>query len=649
MTKKTADYNSSHIQVRGGLEGVRTNASMYLGSTDASGVFLAVRELLDNALDEYLAGRNKAVRMHADKDGSYWVLDQGTGIPQGVKEVHMHVNGKDIVNKLPTMQAIFGELHTSGKYHSEAYKVSVGTHGIGAKGTNATAEFFHVWTFFKKKWYAVEFARGKVIKPPYETKAPKGPDGKKLECGTCIHFKPDSKIFSVKSFPTGLAHDWAQIMAYLNPGFGIVISDAQGRKVYFSKKGPIEYVNKRITAKLNVERVVKEVFEFKNELADVVVAFTNCEGSEVRGFTNGLHNTEGGTHVDSAVNGLYDGLIEHLVKQGKEKLIYAKPKKGEKGKRALFRASDFKEGLVGLINAKLHKAEFSSQNKAKLTDKRMAKDYAALVVKASADFFGKYPKVALTLAERASKLAALKINFANSKKLVQSLNQLKKKGMPIKYAPPSKSTKPKDREIFIVEGDSAGGSAKDARLKHQGVLPIRGKITNVIKAKGDKGLESEEVMHILGAIGFDPRSTDPYEKLQVGKIICLADPDPDGLHINSLLLGLFYKYLPELFARGMIYVAKSPEFYTIHKNRLFTSDGTMDLRKKLDKEKIPSSAVVNHIKGWGEISANLMKILAMDEKTRTLIQVKKLENSDKEFHLLMAEDVEARKKLLGLK
>lgn len=656
MAKKAVDYNSSHIDVQHGLSGVRKNASMYLGSTDAHGIFLAVRELMDNFIDEHTAGRNKVGRLHIDADGSYWVLDQGTGIPQGIKDIPMHVNGKDVVNKLPTMQAIFGELHTSGKYRTEAYKVSIGTHGIGSKGTNACAEFFDVVTFYKNKWYSVGFKKGKLTSPVKQlAKAPKGPDGTSLKLGTCIHFKPDPTIFSAKSFPPSLATQWAEIMSYMNPGFAIVITSPKGKKVFMSKKGPIEYVTQQII-KLKAEQITPLVFEYKSDLADMVVAFTNCEGSELRGFTNGLSNTEGGTHVTSAVEALYAGLCQHLIKAGKEKMVQVtvKAKKGEKGgKKPVFRRDDFKEGLVGLINAKLHKAEFTSQNKAKLADPRMGKDYLALATTAATEFFKKNPKLAIMLAERATKLAALKFNFAKSKKLVASLNNLKRKGMPIKYTPPNKATKVSDREIYIVEGESAGGTAKEARLPYQGILPLKGKIANAIKMATSKknpdgALASEEVIHVLGAIGFDAKAADPYDKLQTGKIICLADPDPDGWHINTLLLGLFYKYLPELFTRGMIYVAKAPEFYSIYQGNLYVANGAQELRAKLNKAGVPASVAVNHIKGWGEISPTLLRILAMDPATRTLIQLNPLEDADNEFYLLMAEDVAARKKLLGI-
>ena len=645
--KKQAAYDSSHIEMQGGLDGVRKNASMYMGSTGVDGVWKAVGELLDNGVDEHLAGRNKAVMLHVDKDGSYWVLDKGTGIPQGVKEATVLVNGKNVVNKIPTMQAIFGELHTSGKYRSDAYKNSIGTHGIGSKGTNATAEYFEVNTFFKGKWYTVGFKKGKVTTQVQALKkAPKGPDGKPLQGGTCIHFKPDPTIYSVKAFPPSMASEWAEMTAYLNPGLGIVLSSAKGRKTFISKKGPVEYVDARIS-KLKAEKLTPAIFEFKSDVGEVVVSFTNAEGADLRGFTNGLHNKEGGTHVSSATDAIYDGLIAALAAAGKEKMVYAKQKKGDKGKKTIFKVGDLKDGFVGLVNAKLHKAEFSSQDKSKLTDARMAKPFLELVTKAATEFFKKNPKVAVLLAERAGKLAALKTNFAMSKKTLSDLNKLKKKGMSTNYLPPSKSTKPIDRELFIVEGESAGGPAKQARYPWQGVLPIKGKIKNVIAAKGDKGLDSEDILNILAAMGYDPKAPDPYAKLNAYKLIYLADPDPDGHHINCLLLGLTYKYLPDAFERGLVYVAKTPEYYAIYKGKFYAADGATALRKKLDAAKVPASVVPIHIKGWGEIDPSVMRILAMNAETRTLVKIDPLKESDVEFYNLMSESPESRRKLAG--
>lgn len=632
-TKKVIAYDSSHIDTLGGLEGIRKNPGMYLGSVDATGLFLASRELLDNALDEHFAGRNSAVWFHMDADGSYWVVDKGLGIPQGIKEVHMHVNGKDIINKVPTMQAVFGELHTSGKYRSDAYAVSIGTHGVGSKGTNATAEYFEVTTFFKKKWYAVGFKKGKLTTPVHQLKAtPKGPDGKPLNGGTCIHFKPDPKIFTAKTFPPSMLAEWANVMAYLNPGFAIVASNSKTRKVFLSQKGPIEYVTTRITT-LKAELLAEEIFEYKSDLADVVVSFTNHDTCDVRGFTSGLSNPDGGTHVSSVGTALFTGLVAALTKFKK---------------KSTFSQADFREGLVGLVNAKLHKATFSGQNKAKLVDERMGTTFCNELTKSTTAFFTKHKALALALHERATQLNALKTDFKKSKKLITALNKIRSKGMPTKYAPANKNIKIADRELFLVEGESAGGTVKKARLPWQAVLPLKGKVMNAVKAKGGKALESEEITHILGAIGFDPRAADPYEKLQVGKIIAFADPDPDGYHINVLLLTLFYRYLPKLFDLGMVYVAVTPEFYAQVKGEVFFGPTLSSVQVKLKAAKMPASTPIHHIKGWGEISAQLLRMLALDPSTRTLIQIKPITGEDAEFDRLMNDDVDYRRNLLGI-
>jgi DNA gyrase/topoisomerase IV subunit B len=280
---------------------------MYLGGVDASGVWLCSRELLDNGLDEHLAGRNDSVHLHVDSDGSYWVTDNGNGVPQGVKKFTTTVNGKEVANSMPTMQAVFGEMHTSGKYRSDAYAVSVGTHGVGAKGTNATAEYFEVFTNYKGRWYTVGFKKGMLTTPVSDIKLPpKLWDGKRATSGTMIHFKPDTTIFTAKSFPASMAVEWAEIMSYLNPGFSITISSSKGKKTFLSKKGPTEYVETRMTKlKAEGERVM---FDHRSDLADVVVAFSNYDGCDVRGFTNGLNNGQGGKHVDSVTGALYAGL-----------------------------------------------------------------------------------------------------------------------------------------------------------------------------------------------------------------------------------------------------------------------------------------------------------------------------------------------------
>jgi DNA gyrase/topoisomerase IV subunit B len=961
-------YNSEHIETQRFPHNVRASAAMYIGGVDAYGRWTITKELLDNGADEFMAGRNDAVFLHFDEDGSYWVWDNGHGIPQGTKTFKLNLNGKDTVQKMPTMQAVFGELHTSGKYRSEAYAVSIGSHGVGSKGTNATSEYFDVVTCFEGAWYSIGFKKGELISPVKAAKAPKAPNGKILKKGTLIHFKPDMTIFTAKSFPPSMAVEWAEIMAYMNPGLKITLSSKKNTKTYFSSKGPQEYIEHRME-KLKVEGE-RLMFTHKDDLSDIVIAFANFDGCDLRGMTNSVTNNQGGKHVDSVTSALYAGLKPFI----KTKKVQGKPVPA-------FREADLKEGLVGLVNAKLHKAQFSSQDKAKLTDDRMGKEFQVALTTATTKFFKDNKALAQRLADRATKMNELKNKFTMSKKAAASLNAVKRNGLPAKYAAFDSRTKIPDRELFIVEGDSAGGcfvgstkvrlingksrrfddmvaahargvkqygyaydikneqiqviefdepritkyvkelvevtlsngeviqctldhpwltrqgvyvpavrleegdrlmphteifengrrnvispkttevsvvsvrriklkkpipvydatvpkyhnfaldcgvyvhnTVKEARFPYQAVLPLKGKIMNALKDKAGKTLESEEIINILAAIGYDVKAADPYSKLTLGKIICLADPDPDGpfvgdtkirmrdqdevvadleigdlahkytasgvafevpvwtggnvqwksatarlernvdtlvaleiadtkykvsedhkflchvtramygretlesqfkdlvyvaaknlkigdrvylpsnngsrspaeadkftklgfapvsklriqklsepvpvycltvngyhnfilpsgivssnCHINSLLLTLFYRYLPELFSRGMVYVANSPEFYAIHKGQLMTGDTLSVVQKKLAKAKAPASTVVNHIKGWGEIDSNLMRILAMDPETRKLIKIKAIESDDKvDFIRLMNDDTNFRRKMLGL-
>ena len=501
-------YDSSSIDTLKFPDLIRRNVSMYLGSSDEHGRWLIARELLDNGLDEALAGRNNAVAFLEMKDGSYWVLDNGAGIPQGTKITTINVNGKPVKSKMPTMQAIFSEMHTSGKYRSDAYQVSVGSHGCGSKGTNATSDIFEVYTCFESNWYSIKFAKGLLTEPVKQLKkAPIGPTGKPLKKGTAIHFKPDASIFSGKSsIDLKFAHQWGEITSYLTPGFAVLIVDKKGKQTkYFSKEGPNEYVTK-ILEQLKAEAEADR-FIFKNELCDIVVAFSNAEGLNIRGYTNGLYNSQGGKHVDSVCNAILAALKP-----------YAK-------KKQTLSAYDVREGLVGIVNMKLHKAEFSSQDKARLTDLRAGKEFEESLIDQFNKFFKGNKALAGRLCEKASKLSALRTQFKANKKVVQALNAAKRKGMPSKYAPYDNRTKIQDRELLIVEGESASGGLREKRKPYQALAPLKGKIINSLKT-GDKVLESEEVIMILGALGFDPKATDPLKKLQVQKIICLADPDP---------------------------------------------------------------------------------------------------------------------------
>lgn len=333
------------------------------------------------------------------------------------------------------------------------------SHGMGVKATNALSEFFTATTCYKGRWYSIGFERGVLTQPLKQTTAPKF-QGKTLKKGTLIHLKHDNKIFkNDKRLDFERAKSWAEITTYLNPGFTVVIKDKDGNTFkYKSQEGAKEFVQKILTdLKAQAE---PEVFEFKNELADVVVSFSSAEGCNVRGYTNGLFNSDGGKHVDSVVNALFSA---------------CKPFAKAKQTLSLY---DFKEGLVGIVNMHLHKAEFSSQDKLKLTDNRAGAEFQSVLEKHASAFFKKNKVLAQKLCERASKLSELRNQFKASKKMITALNAAKKKGMPAKYAPFDSRSKLEDRELLIVEGDSAAGGLREVRYSYQSLMPLRGKIAN---------------------------------------------------------------------------------------------------------------------------------------------------------------------------
>jgi DNA gyrase/topoisomerase IV subunit B len=642
VKKPTAKYTAQNIKSLVFPESVRRNASQYIGGTDSYGLWMIIKELLDNGLDEALAGRNDKISLYLDKDKSYWVQDAGHGVPQGVTKTKIHVNGKDVINKMPTMHAVFGALNTSGKYDTAAYEVSIGTHGIGSKGTNATCEYFTVWTYFEGQWYTIGFKKGVLTTPVSKCKAPKGPDGKILVKGTLIHCKPDKEIFSSDKFPVPMAVEWAEMMAYFNPGVEISLKTLKGQKTFKSKNGVKEYIDLRLK-KLNAN-AEKILFEYRAShgdpnAADVVVAFSDYGDCDLRGFTNGSFNSKGGKHVDSVTGALYEGLKPFI-----------KTRKVEGKQVPVFREGDLKEGLVGIVNAKLHKAKFNSQDKVSLSDERMGKVFEDKLIKATTKFFKENKALAQRLCEKATKINELKSKFTMSKAMVSALNKLKREGLPANYASYDSRTKVEDRELFIVEGDSAAGGIRKTKQPWQSLLPLTGKILNVIRpSKEDKGLASKAILNVLGAIGFDPKAPDPLKKLNVGRIICLGDPDPDGYHINSLLLGLIYKMIPELFNQGKVFIADIPEFYTVYKDQLVTGDTLSEVQKRLKDIKAPSTHPVSHIKGWGEVNSDLIELLAVDPRSRRLIKIKPLEKEDhRGFVSLMNEDVQYRKDLFGL-
>ncbi len=611
MAKHKQQYTEDNIQTLVFPDVVRQNLGMYIGGNDEHGRFVILRECLDNALDEFLAGRNKAIAVSIEPDGSFKVQDWGNGVPQGYREQEVMLNGKAVKSKMPTMQAVFGVLHTSGKFKSDAYKVSVGSHGVGTKGTNAASEFFKVTTCYKDKWVSVGFEKGVLKSPVGPSKPPKGVTGKTMTEGTLIHFRPDPTLFAAKSFPVSMLTSWCEVQSYLNPGLTIYVINKGKPTKFRSDAGPMEYITEKLA---KGAEFFGDPFQYRSELADVTIAFSNADGCNIAGHTNGLLNSSGGRHVDSTANALFKSLLKY------------------KGTRQNFTAADFKDGLAGVVNAKLHKPSFSSQDKAKLTDDRLGAEFEKVLTEFADKFWSKNKSLAKLLCERSCQIANLKSKFKSSKAVITEITKAKKAGLSPKYTPAHKSVPVKDRILIIAEGDSAAGGLKQVRPPQYGILPIKGKIKNAIRS-GDKVLISETVLSILVALGFDAKAEDPCKKLNYGKVLCFADADPDGRHINSLLLGLFARYMPVMFERGQIEVANMPEFYALTKDSIFAGPTLSSVQAKLAKAKV--KAKVLHAKGWGEVDPEVLRILTFSDIAERITISKVSDNDRKVFFSLM--------------
>ena len=311
-----------------------------------------------------------------------------------------------------------------------------------------------------------------------------------------------------------------------------------------------------------------------------------------------------------------------------------------------FTLNEVKEGLVGLVNVKLSSPQFDSQTKEKVVDERANIPVKDAVLKALTEFFKANKALATSLCDRATQLKDLKSKFVASKKVLRELKNIQRSGFPSKFSSSSKAP-PDKRELYLVEGESAGGSARQARDKdYQEVLPLKGKIINSVKGVPSKVLESQEILYLMACLGFSPDIADPYSKLRVGKIMILADPDPDGHHINSLVLAFFFKFMPKLFSMGKVFIIDSPEYVATHPKTGKLIRGT-DTQSMIDK--VPKGTAIKHIKGWGETDVDELCELAFDPKTRKLIQIQQAKGQDsKDFVLLMGENAQYRKTLLGV-
>lgn len=596
------------------LEKIRAKPSLYIGPTDGAGRFTVLRECMDNAVDEARAGRNNLVSVTLDADGSFWIVDKGIGIP--VK--------KHKVMGISTLTHVLSNLQSSGKMATKdgAYTSAIGTHGVGIKASNALAEFFEVWTYRDDSggWHYTRFEQGKE-KVAVTQKKPKGFGGKKE--GTIIHFKPDDEIFGKSKLDPKAVAAWMEMTSYMNAGLKLELTMGSKSKTWHTKEGIKSYLVKK-QEKLGANPFSPKYVFVNSATLEMALSFTDVEGPQVEFFTNTVRNIEEGVHADDIYKALFDSLKPY---GGKEK----------------FTPTDIKDGLLGIANYKIDAPQFDSQTKEKLVDGRVKGVCYTEAFAVFKEFWAKNKTLAKDLIKRAALLRSKTNDFLKDKKLVKNVNAAKKT-MVSKLAGVTGKCPPEDRELFIVEGDSAGGGAKRARdPSYQAIYPLRGKPLNVMEATKDKIHNNAEVVGLIAAIGVDINTKTQKITMAYGKYILLADADVDGSHIDVLIGGVFYKFAPQVIEEGRLYAVISPLYKGRHNGKVYFGQTKEQLWERAGK-KIDTT----YLKGWGELSPEDLGV-ALKPEMRELVRITaSAKNGRVQFEALLGKDPQYRKTLFGV-
>lgn len=633
MTEKKSNYGADNIQALEGLEAVRKRPGMYIGSTDSKGLHHLVWEVVDNSIDEHLAGHCDTINVIIHKDNSITVKDNGRGIPVG-----MHAKLKK-----SALEVVMTVLHAGGKFDKDTYKVSGGLHGVGVSCVNALSDHLKATVHREGQIFTQEYSKGKPITEVTAT-------GTTDITGTLVTFKPDAEIFEILEYKFETLANRLRELSFLNSGLTLTLEDervevdGQYKKTTFYSEGGlkefVKYIDESRTPLLENPIYVKGKEE--NVEVEVAMQYNTSYSENIYSFVNNINTREGGTHV----SGFRRAVNRVFTKYGEDNGMFSKLKFKVSGE-------DFREGLTAIVSVKVPEPQFKGQTKGELGNSEVTGIVSRAVGETLNYFLEENPQTAKRIIDKVIIAATARHAARKAREMVQRKNVLTGSGLPGKLSDCS-SKDPVESEIFLVEGDSAGGTAKQGRDRHfQAILPLRGKILNVEKAMEHKIYENEEIKNMFTALGVSIEEKEGErilntEKLRYHKIVIMCDADVDGSHISTLILTFFFRYMRELIENGNIYIA-APPLYQVKKGKnaeyAWNEEERKALVAKFGSGENDNSVKIQRYKGLGEMNADQLWETTMDPEARILhkVTITDAMEADHVFSMLMGDEVPPRR------